>query len=66
MADLAARYIEAMRKGHDLTLDRIEQDAGLWGYPPELVSVGLQAIDKGLDGPLAVLDYIAELERENG
>lgn len=58
MADLAGRYFEAMRKGQDHVCARIEQDAGLWGYPPELVSVGLRAIDEGRDGTLAVMDYI--------
>jgi hypothetical protein len=58
VSGLAGRYFEAMRKGQERVCARIEQDAGLWGYPPELVSVGLYAIDEGRDGPLAVLDYI--------
>jgi len=57
-ASLASRYIRAMRDGHTSVCIRIEQEAGLFGYPPELVTVGLQAIDNGQDGFLAVEDYM--------
>jgi hypothetical protein len=57
VSGLAGRYFEAMRKGQEHVCVRIEQDTGLWGYPPELVSVGLHAIDEGRDAFLAVQDY---------
>lgn len=44
-----ARYARAMRNGIHSTLVAIEQKHGLYGYPPELVSIGLKAIDEGLD-----------------
>lgn len=39
---------------------RIEDKHGLMGYPPELVTVGLQAAEKGLNALEAVADYIRE------
>lgn len=57
---LSQQYLKAMIAGNIDRCIRIEQDSGLYGYPPELVSVGLKAIDEGHDGALAVLDYIAD------
>lgn len=58
MQDLAM-YGRAMARldGH-ATCCRIEQKYGLFGYPPELVSVGLRAAADGLDAEEAVSDYL--------
>ena len=51
-------YDKAMINGD---IDRcivIEQQAGLSGYPPELVVVGLAAIDDGLDAELAINEHV--------
>jgi hypothetical protein len=59
---LLARYHAAMRKldGIDECL-RIEQDYSLLGYPPEIVSVGLKAIDEGRDAHDAIDAYLEAL-----
>lgn len=56
--DLAA-YGRAMARldGHAICC-RIEQKYGLFGYPPELVSVGLRAAADGLDVEEAVEAYL--------
>jgi len=56
---LLERYSKAMRSldgAH--TCYRIEQEYGLDGYPPELVSVGLRAIDDGNEPHEAIENYI--------
>lgn len=56
---LLERYHKAMRSldgAH--TCYRIEQEHGLDGYPPELVSVGLRAIDDGDEPHQAIENYI--------
>lgn len=35
----------------------IEENNGLFGYPPEIVSIGLQAIDKGFDAQDAINEF---------
>ncbi len=57
---LLNRYFAALRRIDDGGISeciRIEQDTGLFGYPPELVSVGLKAIDEGRDAHQAIHDY---------
>jgi len=47
-------YAEAMVRGDTDACLRIEQAHGLYGYPPELVSAGLAAIDQGGDAHRAI------------
>ena len=56
---LLQQYHKAMRSldGMDRCI-RIEQEAGLFGYPPELVSVGLKAIDEGKDADAEIAAYM--------
>jgi hypothetical protein len=54
----SAKYARAMIAGADKTCAAIERVHGLYGYPPELVSVGLKAFDEGRDAEQAVEDYI--------
>jgi hypothetical protein len=55
------RYSKAMRSIDGASLCyRIEQEYGLDGYPPELVSVGLRAIDDGCDPHEAIQAYIGD------
>lgn len=58
MSDLET-YILAMRAGHIDACIQIEQRHGLFGYPPEVVTVGLSAIDSGEDVYAAVDAYLA-------
>lgn len=51
-------YTKAMIAGDADACIRIEQEHELFGFPPELVSVGLSAIDKGLDAEAAIDEYI--------
>jgi hypothetical protein len=55
---IGAAYIKAMIAGRDGECGRIEQAHGLYGYPPEIVSVGLAAVDEGRDASQAIDDYI--------
>ena len=41
------QYSEAMMANDLDILIRIEKDNDVFGYPPEIVSIGLAAIDKG-------------------
>lgn len=43
---------------HD-AMCRIEREHGLYGYPPELVSVGLCAVDRGYCPEQAIAEYLA-------
>lgn len=52
------RYFDAMRDGNIDACARIEQKHDLYGYPPELVSVGLKAVQDGKDKDLAVAEYM--------
>jgi len=51
-------YSKAMIRNDLNTCVAIEQRYGLYGYPPELVSVGLNAACEGKDPERAVADYI--------
>lgn len=53
------KYADAMRCGDLGRCIAIEKSHLLFGYPPEMVSVGLRAIDNGLDALDAISDYIA-------
>lgn len=58
-------YSKAMIRNDLNTCVVIEQRYGLYGYPPELVSVGLNAACEGKDPQQAVDDYI-EARAEDG
>lgn len=45
----AQRYAAAMISGNSDTCIAIEKRNDLYGYPPELVSIGLLAIEEGRD-----------------
>lgn len=53
-----SRYANAMRNGCAYTCVTIEQDHGLYGYSPEVVSVGLKAHDEGRNVQEAVSEYL--------
>lgn len=48
------RYIDAMRFGNTDACIRIEKQHDLYGYTPEIVSVGLAAVDRGEDAQAAI------------
>jgi len=52
-------YVAALRINDLDTLCAIELEHGLSGYPPEVVGVGLAAVDRGGDAQAAVEDYIS-------
>ena len=45
--NLSTQYAHAMRDGDHARCIRIEEQAGLYGLPPELVSQGLAQLDAG-------------------
>ncbi|OZI23719.1 hypothetical protein CAL26_09820 [Bordetella genomosp. 9] len=51
------RYTRAMIAGHIDTCAEIEKRHDLYGYPPELVTVGLEAIAKGKEPHEAINQY---------
>lgn len=57
MSDIS-EYAAALRRGHTSVCIRIEQAHDLFGYPPEIVSVGLHAIADGRDAEDAIADYM--------
>ena len=57
MSDLD-RYTRAMCAGQLSTCCAIEKKYGLYGYPPQIVSVGLRAADEGRSVDDAVDAYI--------
>lgn len=60
----AGRYAAAMISGHIDTCITIEKRNDLYGYPPQLVSIGLRAIEEGSD-PLEAIDaFIEDAEDE--
>jgi hypothetical protein len=50
--------MKAMIAGQDWVCSRMEQDHDLYGYPPEIVSVGLKAFDEGRNVQDAVAEYL--------
>jgi len=61
-ASLVGRYNAAMMAGNCELALRIEERCGLAGYPPEIVSVGLRAMDKGEDAGAAIDAYIGHAD----
>ena len=57
---LSEQYFKHMLAGNSEAAYHMERKYALDGYPPELVSAGLAAIDAGEDPLDAILDY-AEL-----
>ena len=55
---MAQQYADAMRDGDHARCIQIEQRQGLYGWPPEIVSVGLAAIDRGEDPSDAIDKYM--------
>lgn len=64
MADLEL-YSKAMISGNLQTCIAIEQRHDLYGYPPDVVSVGLKAIADGQDMDLAITNYLQEAPDDN-
>lgn len=54
----AERYFKAMVAGQDYICSRIEQNHDLYGYPPQVVSVGLKAFDEGRNVQDTVAEYL--------
>ena len=52
------QYTKALCRGNIDACIRIEERHGLFGYPPEIVSIGLRAFDDGEDVYAAVDSYI--------
>ena len=55
---LIERYNKAMAANDLEALVQIEQCHELYGYPPEIVAIGLAAIDDGKDADKAIEDYM--------
>ena len=53
-----AKYMRAMIAGRDDTCGAIERVHGLFGYPPEMVTIALKAFDEGRDPDEALEAYI--------
>jgi hypothetical protein len=51
-------YYLAMMVGNYATCTRIEQKYDLYGYPPQAVSVALNALAQGMDADVAINEYI--------
>jgi len=58
-------YSRAMIRNVTHICTQIEQRYGLYGYPPELVSVGLNAACEGKDVDQAVADYIDSRDQDS-
>ena len=56
------RYAAAMISGHVDTCIAIEKRNDLYGYPPQLVSIGLRAIEEGSDPHEAIEAFIEDAE----
>lgn len=57
-------YTAAMISGHADTCIAIEKRNGLYGHPPQLVSIGLRAIEEGRDPHEAIDAFIEDAEDE--
>ena len=55
-----AKYTRAILAGHHAECLRIERSFCLDGLPPELVSVGLKAIDEGKCADAAISAYVQQ------
>lgn len=58
--DDAEVYFKAMIDGRIDTCAKIEQQHDLYGYPPELVTVGLKDVAEGKDAHEAIDAYMKE------
>lgn len=58
---LSEQYAAAMRAGNTEVAYAIERKQGLDGYPPQLVGVGLLALEEGRD-PYSAIDDAVEAE----
>lgn len=56
------QYAAAMIAGNVNKCVELEAKHGLYGYPPELVCVGLDAIDEGKDAHRAIDEYLNDPE----
>lgn len=59
MKNLLELYCDAMRHGATEICIQIEQETELFGYPPELVTLGLAALRDGKDPHEAIETYVA-------
>ena len=57
---LSNEYFQYIMTGNDEAAYRMECLYGLDGYPPEIVSLALNAMDKGEDVDAAIDRYTAE------
>lgn len=55
-----AQYSRAMIAGQTHVCIAIEKRHGLFGWPPDIVSIALKAIDEGGDPDQAIDDYLNE------
>lgn len=62
MSKLSEQYAAAMVAGHSGVCFEIERKQGLDGFPPELVSVGLQALEAGQDPYKAIEKHMAPVD----
>ena len=62
----AQKYASAMLAGRHSECLRIEQSFCLDGLPPELVSVGLRAIDDGKCADAAISKYVSNGRKATG
>jgi len=60
MSTPSQQYARAMASGSHEACLAIERKQGLDGYPPELVSVGLAALEKGQDPYAAIEAYTGQ------
>jgi len=60
---LRAQYYKAILHGNNDRAYAIEIENGLDGYSPEIVSVGLEAIDFGRDPTIEIKKYIKTKEK---
>ena len=58
LSDLA-RYTKAMIAGNIGVCIAIEQRHNLYGYPPEIVGMGLKAIEDGRDPDAVIGAYVS-------
>ncbi|MEN7529306.1 hypothetical protein [Cupriavidus sp. DL-D2] len=56
----AERYTRAMIDGNLTTLVMIERKHDLFGYPPDIVSIGLRAVARGQDAHEAIDRHLAD------
>ena len=65
MSKLSEQYAAAMRLGNHELCFAIERRHALDGYPPELVSIGLLALEAGQDPYAAIERSMAPVDTVN-